>query len=169
MPAKKPAAKRPPIKRSVGKWSAAKKAEKQRIFLETLATGRSVAAACGAAALGRATAYEWRHADPDFAIAWEEADQIGVEALEDEARRRAVEGVEEPVGFHQGAPSAYVRRFSDTLLMFLLKGKRPDIYRDNASVEVAGKNGGPIETKDVGTTELARRIAFLLTKGADAG
>jgi phage terminase small subunit len=33
-------------------------------------------------------------------------------------------------------------------------------------VEHSGPNGGPIETKEVGTRELARRIAFVLTKGA---
>ena len=50
--------------------------------------------------------------------------------LEREARRRAVEGVEEPVGFYKGEPSAYVRKYSDTLLIFLMKGARPDKYRD---------------------------------------
>ena len=48
-----------------------------------------------------------------------------------EARRRAVEGVEEPVGWFQGTPGGTVRKYSDTLLIFLLKGARPHKYRDN--------------------------------------
>lgn len=33
-------------------------------------------------------------------------------------------------------------------------------------LELTGANGGPIETTDVGSLELARRIAFLLDRGA---
>lgn len=36
-----------------------------------------------------------------------------------------------------------------------------------AAIEHTGKDGGPIETADVSDLEKARRIAFLLTKGAD--
>lgn len=36
------------------------------------------------------------------------------------------------------------------------------------TVEVAGKNGGPIETKEVSDLEVARRVAFLLTQGVRA-
>ena len=36
------------------------------------------------------------------------------------------------------------------------------------SVALTGASGGPIKTEDVGSTELARRLAFLLAKG-DAG
>lgn len=43
-------------------------------------------------------------------------------------------------------------------------GKHLGLFKDQ--VEVAGKNGGPIETKDVGELEVARRIAFLLTSAA---
>ena len=44
--------------------------------------------------------------------------------LEDEARRRAVDGVDEPV-FQQGKQVGTIRKHSDTLLIFLLKGIRP--------------------------------------------
>jgi hypothetical protein len=51
--------------------------------------------------MGRTTAYDWREEDPDFAEKWDRAMRIGVTALEDEATRRAFEGVDEPV-IHQG-------------------------------------------------------------------
>jgi hypothetical protein len=48
--------------------------------------------------------------------------------LEDEAVRRAYEGWLKPV-FYQGRQCGAVRRYSDKLLMFLLKGWRPERYR----------------------------------------
>ena len=64
--------------------------------------------------------------------------RIGAEALEDEATRRAAEGVDEPV-FHQGAQVGTIRKYSDTLAIFLLKGAMPEKYRDNAKLELSGR------------------------------
>lgn len=47
--------------------------------------------------------------------------------LEDEARRRAVEGVEEPV-FYQGDVVGHVKKYSDDLLKLLLKANRREKY-----------------------------------------
>lgn len=38
-----------------------------------------------------------------------------------------------------------VRKVSDRLLEFLLRGAKPDTYRDRAAVELTGAGGGPIE------------------------
>ena len=46
-----------------------------------------------------------------------------------EARRRALEGVEE-VRYFKGEPIGTIRRYSDTLLMFLLRAYRPATYRN---------------------------------------
>ena len=59
-----------------------------------------------------------------------------MDVLEWEARRRAVEGYEVPV-FHQGVEVGSVRRFSDLLLIFLLKHRRPEIFQDKQIVAVA--------------------------------
>ena len=50
--------------------------------------------------------------------------------------RRALEGGEEPV-FYQGKIVGSVRKYSDTLLMFMLKARRPERYRDRVGVDVA--------------------------------
>ena len=47
--------------------------------------------------------------------------------IEAEARRRAVDGVDEPV-YYQGKEVGTVRRYSDVLLIFLLKGLRPQRF-----------------------------------------
>jgi hypothetical protein len=60
---------------------------------------------------------------------------LGVAALEDEARRRAYEGWEEPV-WHKGVNCGTVRKFSDTLLIVLLKAHMPEKYRENIKIDL---------------------------------
>ncbi len=103
--------------------------ERKSRFLAMLAEGGSVAAAAKQAKIGRRTAYEWRAADPEFATAWDEAIEVGTDALEDEAVRRARDGVDEPV-YYQGEKCGVVRRYSDTLLIFMLKARRRDKFAD---------------------------------------
>jgi hypothetical protein len=56
--------------------------------------------------------------------------------MEDEAMRRAVDGWDEPV-YQKGEQVGVVRKYSDSLLALLLRGRRPDVYRDNAQVQVS--------------------------------
>ncbi len=58
-------------------------------------------------------------------------------ALEGEAIRRAFEGIETPVGWHKGLPGAFVRTYSDVLLIFLLKGAYPEKYADRMELKGA--------------------------------
>jgi AcrR family transcriptional regulator len=104
--------------------------KRQTVFLKWLAKTGNVAASCRKAKINRSLAYEWRNGDEVFAAAWDEALEIATELLEEEARRRAQDGVLEPV-FYLGKRAGAVRRYSDTLLIFLLKAHRPDKYRDN--------------------------------------
>jgi hypothetical protein len=104
---------------------------RQERFLQALAETGSVTAAIAVAASSRTRVYELRRVDPTFASAWEEAEEIAADRLEEEARRRAVEGVSEPlvsggkvVRDDQGLPMV-VRRYSDHLLAVLLRAHRP--------------------------------------------
>ena len=117
--------------------------EKDEKFFATLAKVGTVGAACRAAHYSRATVYRWRKENEEFLRRWEEADEQYVEMMEAEADRRAVKGTVRPV-FYKGAKVGTVREFSDTLLMFRLKAKRPAVYRDNSSVELTGKDGAPL-------------------------
>ncbi len=51
-----------------------------------------------------------------------------------------------------------------TAAIFWLKNRKKAEWRDKQDHEVTGKDGGPIETKDQSENDVARRIAFLLTK-----
>lgn len=108
------------------------------IFLASLAQGTSVSTSASAAGVHRSTVYDWRNKDAAFAAAWESAEEAGVDVLEDEAKRRACEGWVEPV-FHKGELCGEVRKYSDTLLIFLLKGRRPEKYRDNHKIDLNAK------------------------------
>jgi hypothetical protein len=85
------------------------------------------------AGLARETAYFWKRVDYAFSVAWDEALERGLDALEDEVMRRAKEGVEEPI-FYQGGVVGTTRRYSDVLAMFLLKSKRRDVFGERREI-----------------------------------
>lgn len=101
------------------------------VFLDALAEGLSVSSAAKAAGVPLRTIYGWREADPAFAAEWTAAYTIGADNLEAEAQRRAVKGIEEPV-FHGGKVVGSVRRYSDTLLIYMLKARDPERFCDRA-------------------------------------
>ena len=111
-------------------------------FLEVLAECGNVTAAAAAAGVARCVPYEHRKTDDAFAKAWEEAEEIAADRLEAEAWRRGVEGVEEPVislgKVVEGADGEplMIRRYSDTVLLALLRAHRPEKYRERNSVEI---------------------------------
>jgi transposase-like protein len=100
--------------------------KKRALFLGALTEGASVTAACDRAVITRRTVYDWRKADSEFAAAWDDAIEAGTDALEDEALRRAKEK-------------------SDTLLIFLLKARRPEKYKDRVSTEHSGTESKTFE------------------------
>lgn len=111
--------------------------EKEAEFLENLGETANVTASCKATGIARSTAYEWRDDSESFRKAWDTAVERGTDALEDEATRRAKDGVTKPVHY-KGERVDEVQEYSDTLLMFLLKGRRPDKFRERHDVAVSG-------------------------------
>jgi hypothetical protein len=110
-------------------------------FLDCLSTHPNVVWACKVARISRTLAYGRRGVDKEFAKAWDEALNLGIEALQDEAVKRAFKG-------------------SDKLMMFLLNGLKPDTFKYRVSNEHTGPNGGPIEVSDA-RDRIARRLAGL--------
>ncbi len=129
-----------PKKRRPQKW--------EKAFITALVTSGVVSHACSEAKIDRSTAYKNRDAHEDFAQAWVEALDVAADTMELEARRRAVVGTEEPIfgkGAGVGAGTVEVGRitkYSDTLLMFLLKAARPEKFRERH--EIVGKDGQPL-------------------------
>jgi len=141
-------------------------AKKRETFLLKLREGLSISAACRFANISRATVYRWRESDEDFLLAWEDAEEEGTDLLEDEAKRRAEQGVTKLV-MHEGKPIVIgfnkqgqhclpeadecVRtellresKYSDTLMIFLLKARRPKKYSEKHQLEGPGPDGALI-------------------------
>jgi hypothetical protein len=118
------------------------KKAKQGRFLDSFLDTANVSRSCTVAGIHRQTHYDWMRDDPEYAVAFREAEEHAADLLEAEARRRAIEGVEEPAGWYQGKPGGTVTRYSDTLLIFLLKGARPEKYRER--IEHTGAGGEPL-------------------------
>src|SRR5207248_8747945 len=98
--------------------------EKRQTFLAALAEGHTVKAAALQTGIPRPQWYAYRAAEATLAADWEAALDEGTEVLEEEARRRAVDGVTKEKGvYHQGkCVDTYIEtEYSDTLLIFLLK------------------------------------------------
>ncbi len=113
--------------------------QRRRTFLVTLAESGNVSAAVRAAEVSRSRAYVLKATDPAFAAAWDDALEAAVDHLEAEARHRAIDGVEQP-HFHQGKVCGTVRKYSDALLMFLLRAHRPETYRDRTEARAGAQD-----------------------------
>jgi hypothetical protein len=112
----------------------------QRALLAAFRKTGNVRLACEAAKVGRSSHYRWLNRDPAYREAFAVAKEEVADLLEAEAHRRAVEGVEKPVGWHKGKAGGCVREYSDTLLIFLLKGLRPEKYRERVEMRGALAN-----------------------------
>jgi hypothetical protein len=112
-----------------------------RAFLAAVAKTGNITRAAAIAGCSRQRHYQWLYRIEEYEKAFADAMDQAADLLEAEARRRAVEGVIEPV-FYQGATVGAIRSYSDTLLIFLLKGARPEKFRDRHHVEHSGKIDG---------------------------
>lgn len=134
--------------------------KKKRAFFEHLATTANVTDSAALIGMRREYLYEVRRNDEVFRGLWDAAVELGTRSLEDEAARRAKVGWEEPV-FYQGSECGRVRKFSDTLLIFLLKA-RDAKYKDQQTTTLRTEPGNPVEvsatmTADDSIKELLRR------------
>lgn len=121
------------------------------VFLVELHCGETVRDAARTACVARCTAYRWRDDDPEFAEAWDDAIDAGTELMEREAIRRGMSGVSKPV-FHKGQVCGHLQEYSDTLLIFMLKARRPHVYRERATFEHTGKDGKELPAPVSNTT-----------------
>jgi hypothetical protein len=134
------------VRSPVDARAAAQTAANQQAFLRAYAETGNISAAAVLASVGRRTHYDWLQADPAYAAAFSEAADEAADALEGEARRRALQGVDQPVFGSMGnglgtGEVGLIRKYSDTLLIFLLKGARPEKYAERHKHSGPGKNG----------------------------
>lgn len=109
----------------------------QRAFLAAFAECGQITKAAKAANVNRRAHYDWVATDPKYPARFAEACAQSGDALEDEATRRAMDGVMQ-VEWYQGRAVGTKRVYSDGMLMFLLRGQKPDKYREQLAVTGAG-------------------------------
>lgn len=135
-------------------------------LLKALALTGNITEACKLAKIGRLTFYRRRDIDKAFADAAADAMEVACDALEAEAKRRAYEGVEEPI-FYRGQECGTIRKYSDTLLIFLLNGHRPWRFKQTHKHELSGPDGKPVQLQYEDLTDeqrVQRILAFLTLK-----
>lgn len=117
-----------PVRRRPRKdgWSEAR----QRLFIEALADSGCVQTAATAVRMSVQSAYALRRAPGGeaFAAAWTAALQQGALKLADVAFERALLGTQEPVFDRAGIAIGCRTRYSERLMMFLLRAHLPERY-----------------------------------------
>lgn len=124
----------------------------QDLFIQVLEDTCSPKQAAAAVGISRRLAFDYKQKDAEFRTRWEKAIEVALDALLDEAYRRAAIGYEEPV-IHGGQLSTVtdeetgkqrpltVRKHSDRLLEVLLKFRYGDQMADRLRVKVEESSG----------------------------
>lgn len=149
--------------------------ERREVFFQVLEDTCSPKQAAAAAGVSRATAFYHKANDPEFRARWEKAIEVALDALLDEAYRRAALGYEEPV-IHGGQLSTVtdaktgeqkpltVRKHSDRLLEVLLKFRYGEQMADRLRVKVEESSGLDAEALLKMPSEDRKALAELLAK-----
>ena len=111
------------------------------LFLRELRVHGLINTAATAAGVTRRRVDRERETNAEFEYAMDDALEESADALELEARRRAVEGVEKGVYF-QGTLITTEQVYSDGLLTTLLKAKRADEFAERK--QITGAGGKPL-------------------------
>jgi hypothetical protein len=144
------------------------RAEAQAQFLAAYEVTGKVVRSARAAGVGRRTHYGWLE-DSEYRERFEEAHELWVESLEEEARRRAVEGVVKPAGWYKGVAGGTVREHSDGLLQTLLKAERPDKYADRLELKgvLAGLDMSRLTDEQIDRITRGEHPLAVLSSSAD--
>lgn len=103
--------------------------QKQKFLARLKSSHGNVSAACKSIGISRNAAYDHKKTDADFSAAWEEVIESVVDEAEKELFVRSVKGWSEPV-FYKGEIVGTIRKKSDRLLEFFLKGNRAEKFRE---------------------------------------
>ena len=127
------------------------------LFLDYLIECGNVHDAARQADLTTKQIRKFRRNNPAAEKAFQEALDMGTDAIEAELHRRAVAGILEPV-FYKGRRVNTVRKKSDVLLMFLLKSRRPHLYRDNAPLPQGPDEDELLSNEESPAEAIARQL-----------
>ena len=110
--------------------------QKQR-YLGAIKKYGTLSAGCRLAACSPNTVYQWRSEDPEFSGLEQRARETHFDSLEEEALRRGRDGVNKPV-YQGGIKVGTIREYSDNLLSTMLRGGRPEKFRERMDLKHSG-------------------------------
>ena len=116
-------------------------AAKEWFLIEYAASGNN-AHACRTVGISPRTVRTHRNTDEQFAALYQYARDEAADSLEAEAIRRARDGVQKKI-YHQGVCVDVVTEYSDSLLQFLLRGLKPDVYGQKQQITVDARDKPP--------------------------
>lgn len=136
--------------------------EQKARFIRLLRDTGSVRVAADAVGFTTGTMKRHRETDTEFDELWTEADEDFADKLEQEAIRRAYEGVERSkvLGFKDDYEIVTEQHYSDTLLLRLLEARNPAKFTNRSKTEISNPDGSL--APQIGDTELAARLSSLL-------
>ena len=105
----------------------------QTAFLETFVNTSSLTEATRILGIPKGAHKRWLGLYPEYVEAYHDARNAIADSLEAEAIRRARDGYERPI-FQNGVEVGRETVYSDSLLTTLLKGFKPDRYREKVSI-----------------------------------
>jgi len=131
------------------------KLNRQQLFLDAYSQTSLINKSCEAAGITKYTVFLWNRDDLDFKKRYDDAEIVVGNNLEDEARRRACEGVERTV-YQGGRDVGKFREYSDGLLRFLIRGAKPEKYADRTKQEIAITDD--VDLRHIDTSDLIRLV-----------
>ncbi len=115
----------------------------QRRFLAAFSASASITKAARWAKIHRHNHYLWMDDNPEYVKAFQQAEVRAARALEDEAVRRAHDGLRKAVRY-KGRIVGFETEYSDSLLLALLKAFAPEKYRERSDHRLSDPNGKPL-------------------------
>jgi hypothetical protein len=108
--------------------------ERKKEFLRLFREEISIAATCRRMNITKNCNFHWCHRDPEFVRAMTRAREDVADNLAAESLRRAYTGILEDV-YYRGSVIGQKRRYSDRMLIFLLKWLLPEKYGNGSRAE----------------------------------
>ena len=135
--------------------------QKKRAFLVAFSRSGRVMVSCKMAEIHWTTHYHWKKHDKKYLAAFQMAEQIAADFMEEEVHRRGFDGFDVPVTY-EGEIKTYYKAYSDNLAMFRLKKIRPE-YRDNY---LANNFLGPVQVNVKFSSNTYNPLEQIGTEGA---
>lgn len=125
---------------NAGKGQVEMMHRRQRAFLKAYVVCGTIGGACKAVKIHRNTYHVWMAHDAEFKELMELAKEDAADVMEEECIRRATRGVKKGI-WYKGEKVGYEHLKSDVLLMFMLKGMRPEKFREMYNAPPAPPQG----------------------------